>query len=313
MKIRKPSYKILFSEDEQTLFSVGGTVSAFDVSGEKAVELLRLNSLKNPSRITVSSDEKLLAYSNTSGHIAVHDIDSGKLLIKSKCLSEEGNSLFFLKGNKQIISSGWDGRVFILCLESGDVTVIFDGLSIPEIIPIFGDDYLVLGSDISDEIMSTSIFKISLGGDVLTEELHSALPYVLQTVSTVRFKDEVFFCESIARGRSFNARDSILSFNLSTNEMTTIFCVNEVVNKKDLIGEFGIFTSMCISSDGRCLLIGYSDAVIAFDLFKKKLIGTVEMKYVSSLKFLSLDKRAAIGTWTNTHIIDFETLLDGMC
>jgi len=93
--------------------------------------------------------------------------------------------------------------------------------------------------------------------------------------------------------------------------MNELFCVNEIVGKKDMLAEFGLFASMCISSDGRCLLIGYSDAIVAIDLLTKELIGISRgIKYISSISFFSSDKKVIIGTWTNTHIVDFSELFD---
>lgn len=95
MKINRSGYNIALSDDEKLLFIVSSTVCIYDISGEKAIELKCFNNLKNPSDIALSSNEKLVAYSNTSGYIAVHNVDNGKLLLKSKCLSKEGYDLFF--------------------------------------------------------------------------------------------------------------------------------------------------------------------------------------------------------------------------
>ena len=94
MKINRQSSKILISANEKLLFNVGGTASIFDISGEKAIEMKRFEKLSNSSQIAISSDEKMIAYKNTSGHIAVHDVETGELLVKSKCLSSEGRICF---------------------------------------------------------------------------------------------------------------------------------------------------------------------------------------------------------------------------
>ena len=304
MKINCPSSRVLISADEKLLFNVGGTVSIFDISGEKAVKLKRLNKLRNSSHIAISFDEKLVAYKNTSGHIAVHEIETGELLLKSKCLAEAGEDLFFINKNKQILSSEWGGKVFILDIETGDTNVISKfPVSSVNLFSISDDKFILSGSC---QNKYTRIFELSLTEKISSKELYSMPQYMIEDVCVAVSGDDIFF---FARSTDCE-KYSIVSFNTSTNEMCFCFDIDELLGfKGDLISEYGYFTSMCVSKDKRYLLIGMSLSIIVVDLFEKKSVGTIKMDYITSIQFILSDTKVVIGTWTNIQIIDFPALI----
>lgn len=112
MKISKACYQTVFSNDEKNIYNVGGTVCKLIVK-EKPQEVYRISSLKYPSEIVLSDDEKMLAIFSTEGYIAVHNAANGKLIASTKALKQEGQGIYFLEGISKIICSTWDGNIII--------------------------------------------------------------------------------------------------------------------------------------------------------------------------------------------------------
>ena len=240
MKINRPSYKSWVSDDEKLLFNVGGMVSILDISGEKFVELKRFTKLKHPSYLALSSNKKLLACSNTSGHIAVYDIETGETLIKSKYLSEEGRDLFFINNDTQIISPVRSGQVFIFDIESGKTTVAFNfPLRTMNICPVSDSKFVAFGSNSGSKTYSR-IFEFFLTGKATEKDLKIPYPYSLES-SCIVFSDEcILFCGS---NDSNNNKMKIIKFNLSKSETEWVF------DTKTSIVSLGYFTCMCISKN----------------------------------------------------------------
>lgn len=270
----------------------------------------RFNNLKNPSYVAVSSDERLIAYKNTSGHIAVHDLKTGELLVKSRCTSVEGNSLFFIRDDKQILSSDWDGNVFTLDVASGEFTVV---CKLPVIIPVMNptseNTFVVTGNKLGDY---TCLFALSVGEEITWNKLCAIPPYRAESNGQVVSGGKVFFWADMLQGDvihliAYAVASDILTFDTATRELSVCFRV------EDLLGLYptqihGYFTCMCITRDEKTLLLGTSEKIIGIDLAEKKLLGIREVKYLSSLRFMCSDTKVIIGTWRALEIVDFDTL-----
>jgi len=187
------AYNILISPDETILVNNNNKVSLFAITKNGLNELKQFNVFKNPSRAALSSDGKRLAYSNTSGHIAVHDIETGNLLVKSKCLSKEGYSLHFVNNDTQIISSEWSGDVFILDIESSKTTVLnsFPLHNSTNLMPIAKNRFIVIGSILAGGTMA---YNLQIDNNEATfTELFSSYSHRLESSSFICSENEVFF------------------------------------------------------------------------------------------------------------------------
>lgn len=304
MKINCKSYNLILSKNERLLFNVGGNVSIIDISGEDGVRLGRLEKLKNPSSVAISLDQKLIAYNNTSGHIAVHNIESGELLLKSECISKEGYDLFFINNDKQIISSTWEGEIFILDIESSRISIVCElPISSTNIISSNNNSFIVIGSGLD---VNTCFFELVLSEKTSYKELYSTSQYWIKGIGYTTLDNEIYL---FANSSNFET-SAIVKLNTLTNKLCFCFILEDVLGfKGDLLTEYGYFTSMCISRNGRYLLLGFSNSIIVIDMYNKKHISTTKMNYVSSLHFISSDTKVVIGTWTRIHIIDFSNFL----
>lgn len=114
MKTPQCTYSYKTTSDGKILFNVGGSVRSYDITGEKPVLLSKFAGISYPSDIDLSEDESLLAIVNTSGHIAVFESATGKLISKTGGISKEGNNIHFVHGADKVIFSDWGGTAFPL-------------------------------------------------------------------------------------------------------------------------------------------------------------------------------------------------------
>lgn len=223
-------------------------------------------------------------------------------------MSDEGDGLFFTRNNKQILSSGWDGNVFTLDIESGECSVIRKLARSPLIIPIEESRFIV--SDcISGEYV---LFELSLEDGITWDQLCAIPPYRAKSRGAVALGEKIFFWAEPLQGSvqdlaAYAFASDILSFNIATRELSACVLLDELLK---LYPKYrGVhFSSMCISQDEKTLLLGTDREIIGIDLVEKKPLGIREAKFLSDLRFMSSDTRVVIGTWTSLEIADFETL-----
>lgn len=315
MKTNCHSYNILISPDETILVNIGKTVSLFAIVDKGLKELKRFNIFGHPSRAALSSDGKMIAYSDTSGHIAVHNIETGNLLVKSKCLSKEGYDLYFINNDTQIISSEWSGSVFVLDIGSSKITVLnsFPFHNATNLLPVAKNRFILMGSILTGGTLAYD-FSIEKDAAIYTK-LFSSYPYRLESSSFACSENEVFFYgnninnSSDAWIKEDIAENSLFSYNFSTKEFRSIIEIRQLLGINcGLHSDFGYFTSMCVSKNKQYTLIGYSGSMIIIDLLNKKHIGTIKIKHLSSLHFVKSDTEVIVGTWGNIQIIDFQEL-----
>lgn len=314
MKINCSSYSILVSPNETVLVNIGKKVTLFSISNKNLNKRRQFYALKHASRAALSSDGKMLAYINTSGHIAVHNIDTGELLVKSKCLNIEGYSLYFINDDKQIISSAWNGNVFVLDIKSGKTTVVnsFPFHKSTNLVPISYNNFIVISPISSGETFAYD-FTVK-NNKAIFSELFSSYSYRIKSLFFSYSEDEVLFFGSNINNSSDKwlsediAENVLFLYNISTKEFSPIASIQELLGINCSLSEYGYFTSICISKNKQYVLVGLSQSIIIIDLLNKKHINTVKTKYLSSLHFVKFDTEVIIGTWINIQIIDFQKL-----
>lgn len=193
MKFKCKGWKTLVSKDENKLFITNGGASILTLNKTNLVEIASFQRLKNTTGISLSPDEKLLAYQNTSRHIAVHEIANGRLLLKTNALSDEGCGLFFLPNGKRIISSTWGRKIFIVDIAKGGIT---DKLIAPGkdggtgLVSIENsNEYLFVS--INEE--ASTLFAISLQPSLSFRQLIEIRGYKFRIKNAIPLKEDVFF------------------------------------------------------------------------------------------------------------------------
>jgi len=116
------SFASSLASDGSLILNIAGKVSLLKVEGTNIEKINEFAVLKNPSRAAFSLDMKMIAYKSTTGKIAIHDIETGGLILKHNAVKREGCGLHFVLQNQKILSSTWDCDIFLLDITSGDVT-----------------------------------------------------------------------------------------------------------------------------------------------------------------------------------------------
>ena len=295
---------MIVSSDEKFIFNVGGTVSIFDISGQTFKEFARFNTLKNPSHIAVSTDHELIAYTNTSGHIAVHEITSKALVNKSKGISKEGYNLYFINENKQILSMDWGGNIFIFDINTSATTILGTiNTNSSNLIYISKNTYLVVGYNNENK---TEFHELTLTDESITKHLicTATTNYMLETVNWAKNEANIIF---VANDENIY---KLMQYNIFTHEIVQLDISGLPKFGLNVHDDYGYFTCISLSNNGKYLLIGLINAILVIDFQTKKFLGMLKVNYLSSLNFISSDDKVVIGTWSQIHIVPLKNMID---
>jgi len=312
MKISEISYRCLLSANEELLINIGESVSIYDIKGAEPKKLISLNGMRHGAYAAISPDGKILACSNTSGHIAIYSIATGEIIERSKGLSAEGRGLYFTEGSKQIISSTWDGRIFSFCLESGKISVLAKTpLEQTELIPISDGEWLLYGAGYSDA--GEGIYKFSTLENLNLEKLHSTPTYALNSAAYAINSAHIYIYGQVFDEFSSKGKDCVFLFDNESGDFGEIAVLDDISPSKILrprkrwrSGRYGDFTCIDISHDEQLMLLGYSDAVVILSLVKSELVNIIKASNVSSVSFLSSKDKILIGSWSGIHTVNLE-------
>ena len=305
MKINRTAHFTRLSQDEKRLYNVGGTISAWEIDGEKPIEKYKIKALKNPSFLTLSSNNQLLAYSNTSGHMAVAETETGQIIAKSKGTKLEGNNILFIHENSKVLASDWKGNLFTWDIESGKINIV---KKLPIILTdIFSCNYgtkvIITGRHSKSKKKYLRLWEMKLQGKLEPKEILLDKKYYGMSCSLLHIvgKECFFFDEAKKNGAK------VYSLDLESKEIREV--INIPLNgKRNLYNIEGYYTSLCVSTDKRFLILGFSDTVIAFDLLEKECLGILRYKnaqVVSDLNFFANNTKILISTWNNIKAMDF--------
>lgn len=118
------SYEIKKSPDGRYFTTIGGSPFVWDAqTGKKTVSF---GQIKNPDSMCFSHSGKLLAVKNTSGKIALFDMDKLEHIESFQPAKSEGCGLMFTPDDRFIISADWDGKIYTLELCSGKTEIMKD-------------------------------------------------------------------------------------------------------------------------------------------------------------------------------------------
>ncbi|MDR1700522.1 MAG: hypothetical protein LBR68_04950, partial [Lachnoclostridium sp.] len=255
MKINRTSYYTRLSKDEHRLFNVGGAISIWKIDGEKPTEICKIKVLKNPSYLAISSNEKLLAYSNTLGHLTVVEIETGQTIAKTKGTKVEGGNILFFHEDAKILSSDWDGNLFTWDIKSDKITIL-------EELPIITVDLfscyhenkvIIAGLDSKSKRKYLRLWEMKLEGKLKLEEILMSNQYYWMSIPYLCIVEgECFFFYETKKADS-----KIYSLDLVSKVEREV--ISFPMNKKEnLYNIEGYYTSICVSTNKRFLILGFS-------------------------------------------------------
>ena len=300
MEIKKKSYQIFSFNNKNYIVNVGNTVTCWNVSSLKMKPkmLWEFSKLKYPSYVAISPDESLVAYQNTSGHFAVHNLKTGELLLKHPGLQIEGYEIYFINENKKILSCTQNGKFYTLDLESKRTEIVFDlketmKISITGLYQIPGtSQFIVIPSTVGKSYLCMF--------DCVS----------CQFIIICEFTGKESFLEKASFSKSkfyFTLREyledqvKMFSYDLQTGSVQLA-----AVFPKSIF--YNYTTSLCVSSEDRNCFICTANNVMWYDLKSRKNILTIPGNYISSVNIIDNDTKIAIGTWNHIMIYSRDEL-----
>lgn len=315
MKYKKSSYNMYISKDKKSLINLDSKVALMNIDEQGLVGSKVFNSLKHPLRATLSSNGKMIAYNNTLGHCAVHDIETGALLVKSRCLSKEGRNLYFINNDTQIISTAF-GSVFILDIKLSEVKIIhhFDPPQVIELIQVENDLFILVATIPNGK--GTMIYELQCNkeSDNL-KEIATVCDYSLWISSFAKTDNEVYFYANNTNNETndrltFRLKEnSIYRYNIDKRTSESFISIQKDLGINLDTYEHGYFTCIDISNNRQYALIGFSKSLIIVDLIGKELLKTIKIMDLSSFYFLESDSKILLATWKTIKIIGFSDIL----
>ena len=311
------SYTATVATDECTILNMAGKASLLKIEGADVKKIKEFDVLKNPSYGAIASDMKVLAYKNTSGKIAVHDTETGELILKHSAVKCEGWRLYFIQQNKRILSSTWDSDIYMIDISKGEIikkSRIGEG-------EFFGasilpgkteDDYFVYCTQRNDHwntrIVSSTIFKLSVNVNGFDYEPICNIP-VCNTSTPAKFHNSLLFSSDS------NTHSKLYMFDTVSDTLHEYMDIQQVCTffNGAMSNELQRVTYIHGTTDGKYLIVVCNwETVLIIEVSCKICIKKLEHKYISNVLLFNRERYLWIGTWEKTYIYDFLELVDGV-
>jgi len=315
--LKLKSYNAFGSVDKSLILNIAGKVSLLKVAETDIAIIRELSVLKNPSSGVISPDLKTLAYKSTSGKIAVHDAETGELIIKHDAIKNEGCGLYFVHQNRKILSSTWACDVFLVDIHSGNMTKLqigdgeYHGAAI---LPGLTEDEFYIycinrnARRCSDE--ASTVFKLLVNTDSFECHPVCNLPEC-GILTPAKLQNALFFSS-----RS-NINCLLYKFDLFSNTYSEYIDIQKVYNSSgaELRDEQVRVTYITGSADGKYLIVACnagvnnSKIVMIINATTQKCLAKIEYRYVSNIMLLNSDRTLWVGTWEKIYVYDFLELI----
>lgn len=274
--------------------SIRSTVNVFSSTNGKKV--ISFKEMKNPSDLRFSKTGKQLAVKNTSGKIAVFDMNKmicTKTYVPTKC---QGTNLFFTPDEKYIISADWNGNIYSIDLEKQNFKIIKKVEFVIEFIEYIKEQKLyVFQSDNS---------------------------YVLWKYPFDKNEPQVVRTENERGRRIYCSANQLFLANYRYENFIDVYDSDENLIKKiysngKSADEYIIKRNASWSSDGKYLAIicskelALDDDIIRVIRFSDLcVIKEYKLQYISYVEFTEDEQELLIGTWKNSYVIDMNDVLN---
>lgn len=107
-----PSYDLAVSPDGKIMAGMGRATTLWDIATRTQVG--RFADLKHPSHLAFSHRGHALTVKNTSGRVALYDLQTKSLIQTFLPTGHEGANLFFSPDDAFLIDADWNGTIMVL-------------------------------------------------------------------------------------------------------------------------------------------------------------------------------------------------------
>ena len=310
--LRLGSYTTSCTADKSLILNIGRKVSLLKTT-EAAPEIIStFSALGNPSYGAISSSKKLVAYKNTSGRIAIHDAETGELILKHNAVKCEGYGLYFIHQDRRILTSTWDCDIFTLDISTGDIDKTKIGAGEyhgANILPgIKEDDFFVM-CKLKGKTSST-IFKLTVNEDIIDFHRLLDLPDCDINIYAKIGSNYMFPSNDGRKLYTFNAVNNTFYEYVDLQQVYDRFVGDYILNyemRRQYIEKFNI------TDNGKYLILVYTwKTLLILELPDMRCVNRIEHDYVSNILLFNNEKSFWIGTWEKVYIYDFDALISGI-
>lgn len=289
------SYEIKKSPCGKYYVCVGGSINVFDQ--KTGIKLISFKELKHPDVISFSKKGDLLGVKNTSGKIAIYNLNDMSCLNIIFPTKKEGANLLFTHDDKNIVSADWAGNIYTIDIKENTSEIIKH-----EQARFTAIEYI---EEKDEYIFQSELYCISWKYPFSNNK-----PKILENNVKNENKDrnsEIFYKKKFCKANGYNLvcyrYENYIDVYDERDSLIKRIYTNDVIDK----------ISFDWSVDGKYIGIisgntSESMAVRIVRFTDEKVIKDYKFEFPCYVEFTQDGKELLIGTWKNGYVIDINDL-----
>ena len=300
IKKLKGGNSIYVTDDEKHLVcsNTRNSVYVHDLNTFKTV--FQAKTVSNVAYYAISPDGKTLAAKNTSGEIALINMETGEEILRNKMQKSEGYPLTFTRDGKYVLDFDWDGRTMLLGFDN-TFKVLDDTLR-----EDMGESVGYLQYD----RFENTVYKLVKGGYVSLDTAYISpagknIKYKKLCTLIDRFPDRVRGL-SICREKIYyitRERDFMVVCDKEFKELERISLPPVVKDRQNY------FQRAWVSPEEKYVCFKMAEPyTLIYDLKTMELVKALKYDFVCDFTMIENDTRFILGTWEGAYVGSVEDL-----
>ena len=300
LKKLKGGNSIYVTDDEKYLVcsNTRNSVYVHDLNTFKTV--FQAKTVSNVAYYAISPDGKTLVAKNTSGEIALINMETGEEILRNKMQKSEGYPLTFTRDGKYVLDFDWDGRTMLLGFDN-QCKILDDTLR-----EEMGESVGYLQYD----RFENTVYKLVKGGYVSLDTAYISpagknIKYKKLCTLIDRFPDRVRGL-SICREKIYyitRERDFMVVCDKEFKELERIHLPPVVIDRHNY------FQRAWVSPEEKYVCFKMAEPyTLIYDLKTMELVKALKYDFVCDFTMIENDTRFILGTWEGAYVGSIEDL-----
>ena len=300
IKKLKGGNSIYVTDDEKYLVcsNTRNSVYVHDLNTFETV--FQTRTVSNVAYYAISPDGKTLAAKNTSGEIALINMETGEEILRNKMQKSEGYPFTFTRDGKNVLDFDWDGRTMLLGFDN-TCKVLDDTLR-----EEMGESVGYLQYD----RFENTVYKLVKGGYVSLDTAYISpdgknIKYKKLCTLIDRFPDRVRGL-SICREKIYyitRERDFMVVCDKEFKELERISLPPVVKDRQNY------FQRAWVSPEEKYVFFKMAEPyTLIYDLKTMELVKALKYDFVCDFTMIENDTRFILGTWEGAYVGSIEDL-----
>ena len=300
IKKLKGGNDLYVTDDEKYLVcsNTKNSVYVHDLNTFKTV--FQTKTVSNVAYYAISPDGKTLAAKNTSGEIALINMETGEEILRNKMQKSEGYPLTFTRDGKYVLDFDWDGRTMLLGFDN-QCKVLDDTLR---------EDMGESVGYLQYNRFENTVYKLVVGGYVSLDTAYISpagknIKYKKLCTLIDRFPDRVRGL-SICREKIYyitRERDFMGVCDKEFKELERIPLPPVVKDRQNY------FQRAWVSPEEKYVCFKMAEPYsLIYDLKTMELVKALKYNFVCDFMMIENDTRFILGTWEGAYVGSIEDL-----